>query len=245
MIGIVLVSHSYALAQSILELALEMAPGKPPPNRIAAGVAGGFGTDATAIAKAIDDLAEAQGVLVMTDLGSAQLSSALALNLRTTIHPVLISVGPFLEGTMAAVVGASSGRNLTEVAHEANNALVAKSAFSANGAVDVATSIMRQAADVAIRKEVLVNQFGIHIRTACALVQLAAAYRCKIQLTNSTSGRGPANASSLIELLSLGANVNDQILIEAHGIDAADAVQAIQRLIRQGFGYLTPNPTRP
>lgn len=245
MIGIVLVSHSLALAQSTMELALEMIQGQPPPIRIAAGADGGFGTEATAIAQAIDDLAETQGVVVMTDLGSAQLSTTLAMDLRTTNHPVLISIGPFIEGTMAAVIGARSGRTLTEVAYEADNALAAKSTVGSGAAADVASSNMPRGTEVASSQEVLINQFGIHTRTASALVQLAAEYRSEIWLSNTTSGRGPANASSLIELLSLGAQNNDQILIKAQGIDASQAVQAIQNLVRQGFGQLSPNPVRP
>lgn len=245
MIGIVLVSHSFALAQSTMELALEMVHGQPPPIRIAAGVAGGFGTDAVAIARAIDELDETTGVIVITDLGSAQLSSALALDLRTTSHPVLISVGPFLEGTMAAVIGAGSGRPLAAVAQEANNALEAKSTFGAGGATDAVSTTIHWPTDLVSSQEVLVNPLGIHARTASALVQLVAEYNCDIRLTNLTSRRGPADASSLVELLSLGAQLNNQILIEAHGADATQAVQALQDLIRQGFSQLSPNPIRP
>ena len=48
MIGLVIVSHSPRLAEAAVELALEMVHGEAPPMRIAAGVDGRVGTDATA-----------------------------------------------------------------------------------------------------------------------------------------------------------------------------------------------------
>lgn len=55
MIGLVVVSHSYALARAAIELALDMVPADArPPVLPAAGLeAGHFGTDATAIAAAL------------------------------------------------------------------------------------------------------------------------------------------------------------------------------------------------
>ena len=75
MIGFVVVSHSEPLAQAAVDLAMQMIHGEAPPVRVAAGADGGFGTDAAAIAAAIDDLADTDGVLILTDLGSAVLSS--------------------------------------------------------------------------------------------------------------------------------------------------------------------------
>ena len=126
MIGLVIVSHSEPLAHATVELARQMAQGEHPPIRIAAGADGGFGTDAAAIAAAIDELADAEGVLVLTDLGSAALSTELALDLRESTQPVRISDGPLVEGTTAALVRAATGGTLDEVAAEAANALAAK-----------------------------------------------------------------------------------------------------------------------
>ena len=47
MIGIVVVSHSAALAEAAVALADEMVHGSGPVVAVAAGAAGGFGTDAT------------------------------------------------------------------------------------------------------------------------------------------------------------------------------------------------------
>ena len=126
MIGLVIVSHSPRLAEAAVELALEMVHGEAPPMRIAAGVDGRFGTDAAAVATAIDEVAGEPGVLVITDLGSAVLSAGLALELRESSTEVLVSAGPFVEGITAGVVLAATGAPLGEVAREVAGALDAK-----------------------------------------------------------------------------------------------------------------------
>ena len=126
MIGFVVVSHSEPLAAAAVDLAMQMIHGEAPPVRVAAGADGGFGTDAVAIAAAIDELAGTDGVLILTDLGSAVLSSELALELRESTQPVRISGGPFVEGATAGIVRAATGGTLDEVAAEAAGALAAK-----------------------------------------------------------------------------------------------------------------------
>ncbi len=105
---------------------MQMIHGEAPPVRVAAGADGGFGTDAAAIAAVIDDLADTDGVLILTDLGSAVLSSELALELRESTQPVVISGGPFVEGATAGIVRAATGGTLADVAAEAAGALAAK-----------------------------------------------------------------------------------------------------------------------
>ena len=78
MIGFVVVSHSEPLAVAAVDLAMQMIHGDAPPVRVAAGADGGFGTDAVAIAAAIDELAEIDGVLILTDLYGASPSNLAA-----------------------------------------------------------------------------------------------------------------------------------------------------------------------
>ena len=74
MIGIVLVSHSRALAEGVAELAggvsgegVRISPAGGLPD-------GGLGTDSGAIAAAIRDSDTGSGVLVLVDIGSAVLT---------------------------------------------------------------------------------------------------------------------------------------------------------------------------
>ena len=69
-VGIVVVSHSPALAKAAVDLALEMTPAGGPPVAIAAGGPGGItGTDAMAVSEAIGRIGSPDGVLVLMDLG--------------------------------------------------------------------------------------------------------------------------------------------------------------------------------
>ncbi len=68
MIGLVAVSHSRPLAMAAVELALQMGGAAPPVVRVAAGGPDGdLGTDAVAIAAAIDEADSGDGVLVLMD----------------------------------------------------------------------------------------------------------------------------------------------------------------------------------
>ncbi|WP_058234353.1 PTS-dependent dihydroxyacetone kinase phosphotransferase subunit DhaM [Devriesea agamarum] len=87
-----------------------------------------LGTDAAAIADAIQAVADAQGVLVLMDLGSAVLAAETALEF---IDPdiaakVQLSPAPLVEGLIGAVVAAASGADLDQVAEDANIAGEAK-----------------------------------------------------------------------------------------------------------------------
>ena len=127
MIGIVAVSHSPALAEAARELALQMGGAEPPRVEIAAGTPDGeLGTDAAAIAEAIGRADSGDGVLVLMDLGSAVLSAETALEFLDSTAGVRLSPAPFVEGLVAAVVGAASGSGLEAIAAELDTALEAK-----------------------------------------------------------------------------------------------------------------------
>ena len=127
MIGIVVVSHSRALADAVVELATQMTPDDGPTVSVAAGADGGLGTDATAVAEALAEAASPDGVLVLMDLGSAVMSAELAIELADLDGvEVRLSPAPLVEGLVAAVVRAAGGADLATVAREAESALKPK-----------------------------------------------------------------------------------------------------------------------
>ena len=82
MVGLVIVSHSRELANALTNLVKQVSSSDIP-IAIAAGVGEDrkeFGTDALEISEAIQSVFSPSGVLVMMDLGSAVLSSKLALD---------------------------------------------------------------------------------------------------------------------------------------------------------------------
>ncbi|MDQ6741569.1 MAG: dihydroxyacetone kinase phosphoryl donor subunit DhaM [Candidatus Dormibacteraeota bacterium] len=119
-VGLVLVSHSARLAEGARELAAQVAQGGVPIVAVGGAEDGSLGTNALAIAEAIESMAvaeEVEGVLVLMDLGSAVLSAETALEqlddgLRDRVR---MADAPFVEGAVAAAVEASLGSGLEGV----------------------------------------------------------------------------------------------------------------------------------
>ncbi|GAA1208499.1 phosphoenolpyruvate--protein phosphotransferase [Microbacterium maritypicum] len=242
MIGIVAVSHSARLGEAALELALQMVHDGGVRVKVAAGAgvdADGapiLGTDAVAVAAAIDELAaDCDGVLVLMDLGSAVLSAELALELRSSVVPVRLAPAPFVEGLLAAAVSAAAGGSLDDVASEASAALGAKT-----GALGVEeehasgpTVPPASDADVQVRRVRVRNPLGIHARPA-ALIATAAA-GADVRLRRLPDGPDAA-AASLTRLLVLGARQGDELELSARGDDATEVLDRLVALFDDGFG---------
>ena len=129
-VGIVLVSHSRALAQAALDLAHRLIVAVDVPVDLAAGLAGGeLGTDPGAVVEAVERLADrCEGVLVLAALGSGIMSAEMALEM---LEPALtertrLSAAPFVEGLLGAYGAAGIGKDLEAVAAEADGAAEAK-----------------------------------------------------------------------------------------------------------------------
>jgi phosphoenolpyruvate---glycerone phosphotransferase subunit DhaM len=122
-IGIVLVSHSAALAEGLAELAGQVS-GEEVRIRPAGGTAdGGLGTDPDRIAAAIRDADTGSGVLVLVDIGSAVLSvRAIVAGGDVDGIDVRLADAPLVEGTVAASVMATTGADLATAAAAAEEA---------------------------------------------------------------------------------------------------------------------------
>ncbi|MGH2946581.1 MAG: dihydroxyacetone kinase phosphoryl donor subunit DhaM, partial [Solirubrobacteraceae bacterium] len=124
MVGLVIVSHSAALAEGVAELAREMA-GPDVAIEAAGGMDdGAIGTDADRVRLAVERARSPDGVLVLMDLGSAVMSAEMATEmLEPDGGPVMLCGAPLVEGAVAAAARARSGASLDEVAGEARGAL--------------------------------------------------------------------------------------------------------------------------
>jgi dihydroxyacetone kinase phosphotransfer subunit len=233
-IGLVVVSHSSALAHAAVELALQMVPGERPAIAIAAGAGEGLiGTDATAVSAAIDEVASPDGVLVIMDLGSAVMSAEMALDFRASDAEIRLSSAPFVEGLLAAIVTAAGGASLDEVDREARSALAPKISMldDVAPAVESAPAATGLSADLTI-----INRDGLHARPAATLVSTLAGFDAKLTVVNTRIGNKPVAANSLIGLLSLGAKAGDVLTVAASGAQAAEALARVTELVTEGFG---------
>ncbi|MEU6847208.1 PTS fructose transporter subunit IIA [Streptomyces sp. NPDC046716] len=124
-VGIVLVSHSREVAESVTRLAAGLAGGGALAPVAAAGGTedGGLGTSSELISAAAASVDRGAGVAVLVDLGSAVLTvkSLLAEGDELPDGTRLVDA-PFVEGAVAAVVSASAGADLDAVVAAASEA---------------------------------------------------------------------------------------------------------------------------
>lgn len=117
MVGIVVVSHSNKIAEGVVELCIQMAV-EGQKIEAAGGTADGrIGTDAMKIMDAIGRADDGDGILILVDMGSAIMSTELAIDLleEDLKKRVVIADAPIVEGCIGAVVQASTGSSLEEV----------------------------------------------------------------------------------------------------------------------------------
>jgi len=115
MVGIVIVSHSNKISEGVVEMCREMA-GKEQKIISAGGLDdNSLGTDAVKIANAIEKADSGDGVLVLVDLGSAILSTEMAIEMlldSSSDIKVKIADAPIVEGAIAGSIEAYVGGNL-------------------------------------------------------------------------------------------------------------------------------------
>lgn len=113
MVGIVIVSHSKNLADSVVEFTGLMAPDA----KIAAAGGmedGGFGTSFEKIQKAIESVYSEEGVIVLMDMGSAVMTTEMVLDM---FEPDTVKMAdcPLVEGAVVATINAVSGMKMDEI----------------------------------------------------------------------------------------------------------------------------------
>jgi phosphoenolpyruvate---glycerone phosphotransferase subunit DhaM len=252
-VALVLVSHSADLARGAAELAGQMAPDVLV-RGVGGGPDGGLGTSLDAIQKnlsevlaaladaALADAAPARGalgrsasgtpgggVVVLGDLGSSVLTVEAALELDESLaERVVLARAPFVEGAVAAAVTAHGGADLSTVLEAANASVRMFAGIEAAQSPEASEAASAGAAGssgtVTVR-----NPLGLHARPA-ALVSRKVA---ELGATVTIDG---VDASSVLQLMALGATQGRELLVEATGDSAPEAVATIVAMIDAGFG---------
>ena len=78
----------------------------------------------------------------------------------------------------------------------------------------------------------IVNKLGLHARAAAKLIELASGFESRIRLCRD--GR-EADAKSIMRVMMLAASKGTSVEVVAQGADAAEAVDAIERLVAGRF----------
>ncbi|MDF5724566.1 MAG: phosphoenolpyruvate--protein phosphotransferase [Rhizonema sp. PD37] len=248
MVGIIIVSHSFQLAQGIRDLVTQMVQGK-----VFLAVAAGIddpdnplGTDAMQVYEAITSVYSDEGVIVLMDLGSALMSAEMALEFLTQEqrHNVHLCEAPLVEGTMAAAVAAASGCNVEQVMAEARGALVAKATqlgivISQPSLVTSEGEMTNDLSQVTHEIHIIVNnRLGLHARPASRFVATAARFQSQIKVKNLTKGTEAVRGDSINQVATLGVRQGHELAITATGFDANEALAALQALFKSNFGEI-------
>ena len=239
MVGLVIVSHSAALADGVTQLAREMGGGQVP-IEAAGGIEGGeTGTDAERVRQAVERVRSPDGVLILMDLGSALMSAEMATEMAEPDGgPILLSEAPLVEGAVAAAALAGAGATLEEVAREARGALRMKT--EQIGVDDPEREEAPRTEEdggpaVELRLHVH-NRLGLHARPAARFVGALGDLDARVEVSNATRARGPADGRSLTALATLAVGQGDEIVVLARGPQAAEALERLRALAEENFG---------
>lgn len=83
------------------------------------------------------------------------------------------------------------------------------------------------------RTATIVNKLGIHARPAAEIVKVAAKFKSEITIIRDDM---EVNGKSIMGVMMLAAECGATILLKAEGDDADAALDALARLIADGFG---------
>lgn len=78
----------------------------------------------------------------------------------------------------------------------------------------------------------IVNKLGLHARAAAKLIDLASGFESRIRIFRDER---EADAKSIMRVMMLAASKGKSIEVVARGADAAEAVDAIERLVAGRF----------
>jgi len=122
-VGIVLISHSRALAEGAADVAAQVSGVGVALVGVGGTEDGRLGTSLDALARAVEKVASGAGVVVIPDLGSSVLTTRSYLDDPDALPDVVRMVDTaFVEGAVAAAVAASAGLPIEAVVSAAEEA---------------------------------------------------------------------------------------------------------------------------
>jgi PTS hybrid protein len=230
-VALVLVSHSRELAEGAARVAGQMAP------RVLVVPAGGdddggLGTSYGRVEAALREAtADGRSAVVLTDLGSAVLTSESVLEMADDelATRVRVADAPFVEGAVAAAVTAHGRADLAAVLASAQAAAASFAPASDASPVAPPAGPPTSPGGDARADAVLRNPLGLHARPAALIVRMLAPFDASVQVNG-------VNAASVLDLMKLGAVQGDLLTVTAQGPQASEAVARLVSDVEAGFG---------
>ncbi len=239
-VGLVIVSHSTLIAEGVVELAGQMAPNV---RIVAAGGTGDVparvGTSLEKVQKGLIEAEGGDGVVVLTDLGSAVMTAEMTLEFLPSDARSRIRLprAALVEGAVAAAVKAQSGGSVDEVAAEAEAAVVSidpesLEPFVSHGAAAPGPVAAEEPLGPALQGSWTIrNKMGLHARPAAVIARALTDLDAEVTI-NGVDGK------SVMLLMSLALGEGAELRAEAVGPQAQEAINYIGQEVTAGFGEL-------
>ncbi|WP_298251927.1 dihydroxyacetone kinase phosphoryl donor subunit DhaM [uncultured Arthrobacter sp.] len=244
-VGLVIVSHSEKIAVGVVDLAAQMAPD------VVIVAAGGtddgdgarIGTSFERVQAGIEQAMGDDGVVVLTDLGSAVMTAESVLEfLEPEVRAaVRLAEAAVVEGAVAAAVQAQGGAPLEEVLRAAESAVVSlrpeelqpfvSGAATGRGEDGTSGGPAPDGPQVS-GSFTLPNRMGLHARPAAVLAAALLELDAEVTLNG-------VDATSVMMLMSLGLGQGETARVEASGPDAQRALDLVRESVESGFGEPT------
>ncbi len=83
------------------------------------------------------------------------------------------------------------------------------------------------------RRVTIRNELGLHARPAAEMVKLAGRFASEIRVTKDGDS---VNGKSIMGVMTLAAECGAELILRAEGVDAEEAVTALEKLVANRFG---------
>lgn len=212
-----LISHSYALAQALSQLAAQMAPDV---HCVSVGGKEEFGLDMPTLQAEVRKLEDTgYTIILMADLGSSRLGADMLADNET----IFVGRGPFVEGTIAGMARAQKEADVREVLAAIAQA---RNLWPESPEIEPAPSQPRGSYSVKVR---VGEAQGIHARPAALLAALAAQQQAPVLING-------VEADSMMNILLLNLRYGDVVEISTPGPEGQEGVDLLAQAIRVGSG---------
>ncbi|PTY40989.1 dihydroxyacetone kinase phosphoryl donor subunit DhaM [Brachyspira hampsonii] len=240
MVSLIFVSHSYKLAKIAAEYIKEVTN----INNVDISFSGGtgenhqeIGTDAVDVFNAIERVYSDDGVIIFCDLGSALISSELAISMldEKKSANVRMTSAPFIEGGINAAIQSSLGKSIDEVINESLESLTPKISY-VKDKVDYNENNNEVLDNIEFKDYVkgeykILLENGFHARPVFMFINLIANSKSEVYISNKTKHKPPVSADSITKVTLLNIEYGDVMEIYAKGPDADQVLERFEHLV--------------
>lgn len=247
MVNLVFVSHSNELAEATSKYIKEITKLK---NSIAfcGGIGANkkeLGTDPMDILNTIEEVYSEDGVIIFCDMGSALISSELAISMldENKQSNVKITSAPFVEGGVIAAIQASLNKNINDIILESLESLSSKKSYTEyeKDLQNSQNSDKKNENSENLLKDYKKKEYkitlnnGLHARPVFQLINIVTNSKSSVYIANKTKNKGPIQADNITKITLLNIEYNDIMEVYAKGQDTDDVFNNIQELINLEF----------